>query len=162
MGLITFITDSGAKLFSTGNNEDAEQNKEKQSKSPENKKAAKRLKETIADLKLEVDDFEISIEGDTARVEGKTADHKTREKVVLVIGNHKGIAVVDDRLQVSGNSQPESNFYNVISGDSLSKIAKEYYGDAMKYNLIFEANKPMLKDPNKIYPGQVLRIPSED
>ena len=55
--------------------------------------------------------------------------------------------------------EPESTFYTVVSGDSLSKIAKAHYGDAMKYPMIFEANKPMLKDPNLIYPGQVLRIP---
>ena len=47
------------------------------------------------------------------------------------------------------------------TGDTLSKIAKEMYGDANKYPVIFEANKPMLKDPDKIYPGQVLRIPAE-
>ena len=46
-----------------------------------------------------------------------------------------------------------------LSGDNLSKIAKKFYGDANKYPVIFEANKPMLKDPNKIYPGQNLRIP---
>ena len=58
------------------------------------------------------------------------------------------------------NPEPESIFHEVKSGDSLSKIAKEVYGDAMKYPVIFEANKPMLKDPNEIYPGQILRIPA--
>ena len=48
----------------------------------------------------------------------------------------------------------------MVSGDSLSKIAKEHYGNAMKYPVIFEANKPMLEHPDKIYPGQVLRIPA--
>ena len=57
--------------------------------------------------------------------------------------------------------EPEAQFYTVQSGDTLSKIAKEMYGDAMKYNDIFEANTPMLKDPNLIYPGQVLRIPPQ-
>ena len=55
--------------------------------------------------------------------------------------------------------EPEAQFYTVQPGDSLSKIAKQFYGNAMKYPVIFDANKPMLKDPNKIYPGQVLRIP---
>ena len=54
---------------------------------------------------------------------------------------------------------PEARYYTVVKGDSLSKIAKEMYGNAMKYPVIFEANKPMLKDPDLIYPGQVLRIP---
>jgi len=49
--------------------------------------------------------------------------------------------------------------YEVQKGDSLSKIAKRYYGDPMKYKELFAANQPMLEDPNKIYPGQVLRIP---
>ncbi len=55
--------------------------------------------------------------------------------------------------------EPEAKYYTVVKGDTLSKIAKASYGDAMKYPVIFEANKPMLKDPDKIYPGQVLRIP---
>jgi nucleoid-associated protein YgaU len=60
------------------------------------------------------------------------------------------------------NPKPEATFYTVKKGDYLSKIAKEVYGDASKYNVIFEANKPMLKDPDLIYPGQVLRIPPLD
>ena len=55
--------------------------------------------------------------------------------------------------------EPAATFYTVVSGDSLSKIAKKHYGDASKYPVIFDANRPMLKDPDKIYPGQVLRIP---
>ena len=56
-------------------------------------------------------------------------------------------------------SEPEAKYYTVVSGDNLSKISKSQYGDPNKYMKIFEANKPMLKDPDKIYPGQVLRIP---
>jgi nucleoid-associated protein YgaU len=56
-------------------------------------------------------------------------------------------------------SAPEGKFYTVVSGDNLSKISKAQYGDANKYMVIFEANKPMLTHPDKIYPGQVLRIP---
>ncbi len=57
---------------------------------------------------------------------------------------------------------PTSVFYTVQSGDTLSKIAKAHYGDANAYHAIFEANKPMLKHPDKIFPGQVLRIPPKD
>ena len=60
-----------------------------------------------------------------------------------------------------GGGEAASRFYTVQSGDTLSKIAREFYGDAGKYPRIFEANKPMLKDPDKIYPGQMLRIPPE-
>ena len=78
--------------------------------------------------------------------------------MVLAVGNVIGIARVDDRLEAKKKA-PEAQMHTVVSGDSLSKIAKKYYGDANKYNLIFEANQPMLKHPDKIYPGQVLRVP---
>jgi nucleoid-associated protein YgaU len=87
-------------------------------------------------------------------------EQQHKEKLVLALGNVTGIASVDDRLTVV-NPEPEADFYEVKSGDSLSKIAKKYYGNAMEYNRIFEANKPMLKDPDKIYPGQMLRIPKD-
>ena len=77
---------------------------------------------------------------------------------MLLVGNTRGVSRVDDRILVE-KPEPEAQMYTVVSGDSLSKIAKKFYGDAMKYPAIFDANKPMLKDPDKIYPGQVLRIP---
>jgi nucleoid-associated protein YgaU len=87
-----------------------------------------------------------------------------REKIVLTVGNTTGISKVDDRMELvvekaAAPKEPDAKYYTVVKGDSLSKIAKAQYGDAMKYPVIFEANKPMLKDPDKIYPGQVLRIP---
>ena len=57
--------------------------------------------------------------------------------------------------------QPEAQYYTVVSGDTLSKISRQYYGDANKYMRIFGANKPMLTSPDKIYPGQKLRIPPQ-
>jgi len=75
-----------------------------------------------------------------------------------------GVSAIDDRISVVGIEdhvpQSSAQMYEVKSGDSLSKIAKEFYGDPLKYKLIFEANQPMIKDPNLIYPGQTLRIPS--
>ena len=83
-----------------------------------------------------------------------------REIVILTAGNTKGVGRVDDRLTVEApEPEPAAVIYTVVSGDTLSGIAKAQYGDAMKYMKIFEANKPMLEDPDKIYPGQVLRIP---
>ena len=84
-----------------------------------------------------------------------------------MVGNVKGIARVNDQLRVpppepKAPPEPEGTYYEVKRGDSLSKIAKAQYGDAMKYPVIFEANKPMLKDVDLIYPGQVLRIPPLD
>jgi nucleoid-associated protein YgaU len=54
----------------------------------------------------------------------------------------------------------ESKFHDVVRGDTLSAIAKTYYGNAGKYMVIFEATKPMLGHPDKIYPGQKLHIPA--
>lgn len=165
MGLFSFIKNAGAKVFGIGKTE-AEEAKEDvaqkaAAKEESNKKAVSALKETIQDLNLSVEDLDISIIGDTATVKGKTKNQSTKEKVVLVVGNVEGIAQVDDQIDVE-QTEPESQFYTVKSGDTLSKIAKAHYDNAMKYPVIFEANKPMLKDPDKIYPGQVLRIPKLD
>jgi nucleoid-associated protein YgaU len=80
------------------------------------------------------------------------------EKIVLCAGNVSGVAKVNNRM-TTDKSEAEAKYYTVVAGDNLSKISKAQYGDANKYMKIFEANKPMLKDPDKIYPGQVLRIP---
>ena len=69
------------------------------------------------------------------------------------------VAKVDDQMTVASGGEPAATYREVKSGDTLSKIAKEAYGDANAYMKIFEANKPMLSDPDKIYPGQKLRIP---
>jgi len=157
MGLFSFIKDAGAKLF--GN----EEKKELETKSIEEinyEKAQKLMKEVLA-LGLPVEDLNIIIVEDKALVFGTPADQATKEKIILTVGNTEGIAEVDDKMEVA-NAEPEATFYTVKKGDYLSKIAKEVYGDASKYNVIFEANKPMLKDPDLIYPGQVLRIPPLD
>jgi nucleoid-associated protein YgaU len=91
-------------------------------------------------------------------VSGTVDDQATKEKVLLCCGNVHGVAAVNDMLVVSAPA-PEAQWHTVVSGDNLSKIAKKFYGDANKYPLIFEANKPMLTHPDKIYPGQMLRIP---
>ncbi|WGK65942.1 peptidoglycan-binding protein LysM [Croceiramulus getboli] len=164
MGLFSFIKNAGAKLGigKSTKEEAAEAAAEKAAALRKaNEKAAANMKETVHDLGLEVDNLKIEISGDTATVHGKATDQATKEKIVLVVGNTEGIAQVDDRMEVE-HTEPEARFYTVEKGDYLSKIAKEMYGDAMKYNVIFEANKPMLKDPDKIYPGQVLRIPHLD
>ena len=85
-------------------------------------------------------------------------DDATRARAIIAAGNVPGISQVDDQLEVAAPAKP-SEYYKVKSGDSLSKIAKQFYGDPMKYPVIFDANRPMLSDPDKIYPGQVLRIP---
>ncbi len=112
-------------------------------------------------LGLEVDQLRIDYDDGVATIRGAAADQATREKVVLAVGNTAGIARVDDQMTVA-ETAPEATLYTVVAGDTLSKIAKVHYGDAMKYPAIFEANRPALKDPDKIYVGQVLRLPPLD
>jgi nucleoid-associated protein YgaU len=96
----------------------------------------------------------------TAKVYGIAKDQATRERAILAAGNVDGVQQVDDQMTVEvAAAEPPAQFYTVVKGDTLSKIAKQFYGDANAYNAIFEANKPMLKHPDKIYPGQNLRIP---
>lgn len=154
MGLFSFIKNAGAKVFGIGKTtveEEAEAAAEKASK----------LTNAVEALGLKVEGLSIKVDDDLATVHGEAEDQATREKVVLVVGNTEGIASVDDQM-TTAVQEPEAQFHTVVSGDSLSKIAKKYYGNAMKYPAIFEANKPMLTDPDKIYPGQVLRIPALD
>ena len=96
----------------------------------------------------------------TATVYGVAPDQSTREKIVLCCGNVSGVSRVNDMMTVD-RSAPEAKYYTVKAGDTLSKISKENYGDPNQYMKIFEANKPMLKSPDKIYPGQNLRIPPQ-
>lgn len=156
MGIFSFIKDAGKKIFGIDKPKTNEVGTKDVVK--ENEKAASKLEQTIKDLNLKVENLKIYIENDMAVVSGKALDQSTREKVILVVGNSEGIAQVDDKMDVE-NVEPEAVFHTVERGDTLSKISKEHYGDPNQYPLIFEANKPMLQDPDKIYPGQVLRIP---
>lgn len=155
MGLFSFSKDAGAKPVSK---------KEEEKASAVSAEELKRVKtnammKAVDDLHLPVKDISILINGDVVTVYGEAETQVAKELVVLTLGNNAGIRSVDDRINVI-KPEPEATFYEVKSGDSLSKIAKAVYGDAMKYNAIFEANQPMLKDPNLIYPGQMLRIPT--
>jgi len=148
MGMFDFVFGSGDKIFGSSKESDQER--------------SAKLENRVRQLGLDVQQLKIDVKKDVATVSGKAASQQDREKVVLAVGNTQGIAKVDDRMTVAVNEavkKEEATFYTVKSGDSLSKIAKQHYGDAQKYSAIFEANKPMLSDPNKIYPGQVLRIP---
>jgi nucleoid-associated protein YgaU len=107
-----------------------------------------------------VEGLKIRFRSGTATVEGVAESQRHRENVILAIGNTEGVEAVDNRMTVV-EAAPEATFHTVKSGDSLSKIAKEHYGSASRYPLTFEAKRPMLSHPDKIYPGQVLRIPEE-
>ena len=164
MGLFTFIKDAGAKIFGgkTSSEKAAEASAAEAAKeAAEDRAAEQHLYGTISTLGFEVENLNISIQDDMATITGKAANQETKEKVVLVVGNSSGIASVDDNMEVE-IQEPEAVFHTVKSGDTLGKIAKAVYGNAMKYPVIFEANRPMLEHPDKIYPGQVLRIPALD
>ncbi len=155
MGLFDFVREAGKRLGFGGGDEKAAAPKD----DVEARKAmASALIREVQSHHLSIKDLEIGFKDGVATVSGTTETQAEKEKVVLAVGNVNGVAQVDDRIQVV-TPQPEAKFHTVVRGDTLSKIAKTYYGNAMKYPVIFEANKPMLTDPDKIYPGQVLRIP---
>ena len=156
MGLFSFLKNAGAKIF---DKKEEETVKTATPAETEKIKVAAMLRAVNA-LNLPVSNLSLDIneEGDTVTVFGQAETQVAKELVILTLGNNMGVSSVDDRMSVIAPAE-EATFYTVKSGDSLSKIAKEHYGDAMKYNSIFDANKPMLTDPDKIYPGQVLRIP---
>lgn len=178
MGVFDFLSSVGEKLTGGPSDEAAAEQRWRQAA----------LKNVPAKLGLPVTDFDVALEGDAAVITGKVPSREVAEKIVLAIGNTAGIGKVDDRLEVAAAAAPATIpepgstdaaapataasdsaaapaaeapavFYTVKKGDNLSSIAKEHYGAASKYMLIFEANKPMLTHPDKIYVGQVLRIP---
>ena len=155
MGLFSFIKNAGAKVFGIGKTT-AEEAADAADAAAER---ANKLVNAVEALGFGVTDLDITVLDDSATIYGEAENQATREKVVLVVGNTEGIASVDDRM-TTAVQEPEAQFHTVVSGDTLGKIAKTYYGNAMKYPVIFDANKPMLSHPDKIYPGQVLRIPA--
>ena len=164
MSLFSFIKTAGSAIFGGKSEEEEAAAKSAAAAAAElaeEAAMAKRLEETLRDLGLDADGLNVHVDDDRVSVSGLAHDQATKEKVVLVLGNSGGIASVEDNMTVE-NVEPEAQFHAVVSGDTLGKIAKQYYGDAMKYPVIFEANKPMLTHPDKIYVGQVLRIPVAD
>jgi len=158
MGVFDFVKDAGEKILGmVGMGSDEEKERE----------TATALKRLVSNMGLEIQNLDVSYSDGVAQISGTAVSQAEREKAVLLMGNTAGVSRVDDQLRVlppkpEAPPEPPAVFYTVKRGDSLSKIAKEHYGNAMKYPVIFEANKPMLKDPDKIYPGQVLRIPPLD
>jgi nucleoid-associated protein YgaU len=164
MGLMSFIKSAGEKLFGVGEAKAATATAQA-APTPENienlsRTAGAAIADYIGKQGIDVSGLDVGFDAtsSTVTVAGIVPDQGTKEKVLLCCGNVAGVAGVNDMLTVS-NPEPESQWHTVVSGDNLSKIAKAFYGDANKYPVIFEANKPMLSHPDKIYPGQMLRIP---
>jgi nucleoid-associated protein YgaU len=165
MGIIDFVREAGEKLFGRGR-ADAAMKEAKADPGNEakmqaaNAAAGDAILEYIKAQNLSATGLTVTFDGATATVSvyGVAPDQATKEKIVLAAGNVAGVNKVNDMLTVD-KSAPEAQYYTVVSGDTLSKISKQFYGDANQYQKIFEANKPMLTHPDKIYPGQKLRIP---
>ena len=145
MGLLNFIKDVGEKLFGASEAKAA---------------TADELKKELDKHGLNADGLNISVDGDKVTISGEAASTEDAEKIALALGNTVGVAQVDNQLKAT-QAAAEAKMYTVQKGDNLWKIAEAQYGKGQgaKNTLIFEANKPMLTSPDKIYPGQVLRIP---
>jgi nucleoid-associated protein YgaU len=164
MGMFSFIKEAGEKLFGIGKAQAA--TPAAAAPSPEqvtdlSKTAGDAIETYIKSMGLKVEALDVSFDAatETVTVAGTAPDQNTREKVVLCCGNVANVSKVNDLMTVA-TPEPESQMYTVVKGDNLSKISKQFYGTPNKYPQIFEANKPMLTHPDKIYPGQVLRIPA--
>jgi len=153
MGLWDFVKDAGAKL--TGKEKAEEQAK---TEAFEELRKGNTLVQHVFAMGLKIEGMKITYDDGVATIRGTCPSQAEREKIVLTVGNVAGVSQVDDQIVVE-KVEPEAVFYTVVAGDTLSKIAKTHYGNAMKYPVIFEANKPMLTHPDKIYVGQTLRIP---
>ncbi len=145
MGLFSFIKEIGKKFTGDSAALDADA-----------------LKRELDSYKLGTEDVQVSLQGDKVVLAGEVKDQTAFEKALLALGNVAGVAAVQaDGLKVAAAAAAEPTLYTVKSGDNLWKIAEAHYGKGKgdKNPLIFEANRPMLTSPDKIYPGQVLRIP---
>lgn len=145
MSLFSFVKEAGEKLIDL--------------LTPGNANAEEQLKKHVESVGLGNPNITATVEGDTIILKGEVASQEEKEKIILAAGNVAGVASVDDQIIVTGPVAKAARFVTVEKGDTLSAISKKVYGDPNKYQKIFEANKPMLKHPDKIYPGQVLRIP---
>jgi len=163
MGMISFLKEAGEKLFGGKPAVAAAiaepTNAEKLAAA--NQVASEAIKNYINSQNLPGNDLTISYNGadQIVTVSGKVASQEIREKIVICCGNVSSVAGVADNME--SPPEPESTYHTVERGDTLSAISKKVYGNANLYNQIFEANRPMLSHPDKIYPGQVLHIPAK-
>ena len=149
MGLFDFVKDVGRQIFDT----DAE--------------AADNIKNHLEVKTHGLSNLDVKFDDGTVTICGDCANQTARDQAILIAGNIQGVekVVADDlRAPEPKPEEPEekAEIYEIVSGDTLGGIAKRYYGKAGAYMKIFEANKDIISDPNKIYPGQKIRIPLDD
>jgi nucleoid-associated protein YgaU len=141
MGLFDFVKEIGRKLF----NRDEE--------------AAEKIKKHIEESNPGIEDMQVTFSQGVVSITGKATSAEAMEKAVLMAGNVQGVSEVKiDKLQAPP-VQARVEYYIIKKGDTLSAIAKHFYGKANDYPKIFEANREVIKDPNLIFPGQKIRIP---
>ncbi len=158
MGLFSFVKEAGKRLAgAVGLVKPEAQAAPAAPEGPDPVWLKKNLEAAIVGLNMGIE-AEIGVEGDRVTLRGTAPTQKARELAVLVCGNVQGIATVDDQLDVVAK-EPPAIHHTVVKGDTLSKIARDVYGVMRMYDVIFEANQPMIQDPDEIFPGQVLRIP---
>jgi nucleoid-associated protein YgaU len=144
MGFFDFIKDAGAKILGRGDdNENV-------------KKLIEEEKETMP-----IEGLEVEVQGDTVVLRGKAKSAEDKVKAALIAGNIEGISKVDaEALETEEPAVIDDIFYEIQKGDTLWRVAEIYYKDGRRYTEIFEANREVIKDPDKIYPGQMIRIPN--
>ena len=154
MGLLSFIKEAGEKLFGGASAQAAQP-----AGTDPNAAAAAAIKTYIETQNLGLSNLQVTYVATSGKVTlaGNAPSQEASEKAALAAGNVANVSEVDNDLIAP--AAPAAQYHDVVRGDTLSAIAKKHYGDANKYNAIFEANKPMLTHPDKIYPGQKLRIP---
>ena len=145
MGLFDFAKDIGAKIF--GDKEPPESQADK-------------IKNHIETDNPGITDLQVAVNEGVVSLGGEAKSGEALEKAVLLAGNVKGVEKVM-AVTVKAADEPEVEYYEIKSGDTLSAIARKYYGDAKQYPRLFEANREVIKDPDKIYPGQKIRVPMD-
>ncbi len=142
MGLFDFAKNMGKKLFGMGDD------------------PAEKIKESIEADNPGIDDLSVGYDDGVVDLGGRAKNMVAVEKAVLMAGNVKDVTDVKvDKITLPVIPPPDVEYYTIVSGDSLSKIAKKFYQNAMDYPKLFEANREVIKDPDLIYPGQKIRIP---
>ena len=141
MGLFDYVKNIGKKLF----DKDAE--------------AAEKIKAHIEEDNPGVQELDVAFDDGIVTLSGKADSAEALEKAVLMAGNVKGVESVKAEGLTAPPAEDKVEYYEIVSGDTLSKLAKKYYGDASAYPRIFDANREVIKDANLIYVGQKIRIP---